>query len=54
MTVRLASYGDVPAIMDFAFSHDCSIIYLSSGDERLAYQRTTPWGKSYSASVPPR
>ena len=71
MTVRLASYGDVPAILDFAFSHDCSIridthrdnhimqhnilkhgftycgiIYLESGDELLAYQRTTPWGKS--------
>lgn len=40
-------------ILKHGFSY-CGIIYLESGDERLAYQRTTPWGKSYSASVPPR
>ena len=47
-TIRFATYDDIPAIMtvvDVAlemmhgFTY-CGIIYLLSGDERLAYQKT--------------
>jgi hypothetical protein len=43
-TIRLATYDDIPAIMQHnilkhGFTY-CGIIYLLSGDERLAYQKT--------------
>ena len=47
-TIRLATYEDIPAIMPVidaaremmhGFMY-CGIIYLLSGDERLAYQKT--------------
>ena len=47
-TIRLATYEDIPAIMPVidaaremmhGFMY-CGIIYLPSGDERLAYQKT--------------
>ena len=39
-TIRFATYDDIPAIiLKHGFTY-CGIIYLLSGDERLAYQKT--------------